>query len=409
MNNQIQAEPEPQAGLNSTLVPTEVQRPVASPGLVTKFGRGLRQLLGRVVRGIFSAVDWVFGAASLVVGLAFLSVIPVLNFLSLGYLLHLSGRVAATGRLRDGFVGVRKASALGNFMAGLWLVMWPVRVVSGMWQDANLITPGGPTARNWRLLLFAVTALTFWHIAWACLRGGRLRHFLWPAPLRFWRWLRDPGQKVAVVNDLVNYCTSLRLPYYFWIGFRGFIGALTWLLVPVGILLLASRLPTGPAALLSLAGGFLLLLTVIYLPFLQTHFARTGQFESLFALREVRGLFCRAPVAFWLASLATLLFALPLYLLKIELPPQELTWLPSLVFVAFIFPARVLTGWAMSRALRREQPRHFIFRWMGRLAVLPVAGVYVLFVYLTQYLSWNGAMSLLEQHAFLVPAPLMGL
>jgi hypothetical protein len=30
-------------------------------------------------------------------------------------------------------------------------------------------------------------------------------------------------------------------------------------------------------------------------------------------------------------------------------------------------------------------------------------------VYFTPYLSWNGAMSLLEQHAFLVPAPLMAL
>ena len=30
---------------------------------------------------------------------------------------------------------------------------------------------------------------------------------------------------------------------------------------------------------------------------------------------------------------------------------------------------------------------------------------YVVFVYLTQYLSWNGSRGLLEQHAFLVPTP----
>jgi hypothetical protein len=96
-----------------------------------------------------------------------------------------------------------------------------------------------------------------------------------------------------------------------------------------------------------------------------------------------------------------------LYLLKIELPPRDLAWLPSLVFVAFILPARLLTGWAVSRGLRHEQPRHAVFRWMGRLAVIPVAIIYVLFVYLTQYVSWNGSVSLLEQHAFLVPAPVI--
>ena len=403
MNNQIEVQ------ADTPSVPAGVHDSVLEIGAGSKSVRWLRDIFQRILRGILSAMDWVFGAASLMVGLASLSVIPVLNFLSLGYLLHSSGRVAATGRLRDGFVGVRKASVLGNFIVGTWLVMWPVRVVSGMWQDANLIAPGSSTARNWRLGLFLVTALTVWHISWACLRGGRLRHFLWPAPWRFWRWLRDPEKKLRILNPVVDYCVSLRLPYYFWLGVRGFVGALAWLLIPVGILLIASKLPTGLAVLLSLAGGFLLFLTVIYLPFLQTHFARTGRFESLFELREVRSLFCRAPLAFWLALLVTLLFALPLYLLKIELTPRELAWLPSLVFVAFIFPARLLTGWAMSRALRHEQPRHFIFRWMGRLAGLPVAGIYVLFVYITQYLSWNGAWSLLEQHAFLVPAPLMGL
>ena len=86
-----------------------------------------------------------------------------------------------------------------------------------------------------------------------------------------------------------------------------------------------------------------------------------------------------------------------------------MAWLPALVFVAFIFPARVLTGWAMSRGLRQEQPRFWLSRWMSRLAAVPVVAAYVLFVWLTQYLSWQGSRSLLEQHAFLVPAPLMGL
>ncbi|HAV64307.1 MAG TPA: hypothetical protein DCY13_18315, partial [Verrucomicrobiales bacterium] len=153
----------------------------------------------------------------------------------------------------------------------------------------------------------------------------------------------------------------------------------------------------------------MLMFVVLYLPFLQTRFAVTGKFHALFEVREVRRLFQRAPIAFWLALLITLLFALPLYLLKIELPPREIAWLPSLLFVVFIFPARLLTGWAMGRALRREQPRHWFLRWTARLAVVPLVFLYALAVYLTQYLSWNGTLSLLEQHAFMVPAPLMGL
>jgi len=70
-----------------------------------------------------------------------------------------------------------------------------------------------------------------------------------------------------------------------------------------------------------------------------------------------------------------------------------------------LLPARLLTGWAVGRARRREQPRHGFFRWTGRLAMIPVVLFYVLFVYLSQYLSWNGSRGLLEQHAFLVPAP----
>jgi hypothetical protein len=354
-----------------------------------------------------SALDWLFGFAAVIVALAACSVIPVLNFLSLGYLLNVSGTVARTGRLRDGFIGVRKASVVGSIAAGVWLVLWPARIVSGFWKDAELIAPGSATAAGWHVAVIVVAVLTFLHIAWACVRGGRLMHFLWPAPRRFLKWLRAPEKFGNVQRVATDYVLGLRLPFYFWLGLRGFAGALLWLIVPVGLLLAATRLPPGGAALLSLPALALLLIAAIHLPFLQAHFAHSGRFSAMFEWREVRARFRRAPLAFWLALLVTLLFAIPLYLLKIELTPRELAWLPSLVFVAFIFPARLLTGWATSRALRREQDRHWTVRWLGRLAIVPVAVAYSLVVYFTPYLSWNGARSLLEQHAFLVPAPLM--
>lgn len=350
--------------------------------------------------------------ATIVVGLAVLSVVPFLNFFSLGYLLEASGRVATTGRFRDGFVGVRKASSLGSLVIGIGLVLLPVLFFAGMWNDASLVDPGGAVAARWKVVLVVSTLMVFGHIIWACLRGGRLRHFLWPAPVRLFRALRQPNPAalLEIGNGAGDWVASLRLPHYFWLGFRGFVAAVMWLAIPVGVLILAAQIRIiGIAAVVNFLGIGLLMIVVLYLPFLQAHFARTDRFEAMFEVRRVRDFFRRAPVAFWFALLITLLFSLPLYLLKIELTPREVAWLPALLFVAFIFPARLLVGWAMSRAVRHEADRHWVFRWLGRLAAVPVVIAYVIFVWATQYLSWHGSLSLLEQHAFLVPAPLMGL
>ena len=94
---------------------------------------------------------------------------------------------------------------------------------------------------------------------------------------------------------------------------------------------------------------------------------------------------------------------------EFEIIPREAAWLPSLVFVAFIGPARLLTGWAYARAARRNEPRHWFFRASARLLMIPSALAYVTIVYFTQFTSWHGIASLYEQHAFLVPVPFLGL
>jgi hypothetical protein len=203
---------------------------------------------------------------------------------------------------------------------------------------------------------------------------------------------------------------SLRLACFFRLGAFGFAGAALWLAGPVLVLMVASGIENpGISFLGSLLGSILLGLVVLYLPMLQTRFARSGRFGEFVDLRAVRHSFRKAPLAFSLALTCTLLFALPLYLLKIELTPDELAWLPNLVFVLFILPARMILGWALSRAERRELPRIWVSRWAARLAALPVVAVYVFVVWFAQYLTWHGSLSLLEQHAFLVPAPLLGL
>jgi hypothetical protein len=117
----------------------------------------------------------------------------------------------------------------------------------------------------------------------------------------------------------------------------------------------------------------------------------------------------RAPFKFWFALSLTLVLAVPLFLLKIELTPAEITWLPALFFVVFGLPARLITGWAMGRAEQREPSPNFLLRWFCRLTALglavPFIFSYVVILFFSQYISWNGTLSLLEQHAFLVPSP----
>ena len=247
------------------------------------------------------------------------------------------------------------------------------------------------------------------HISWAVFRGGRLRSFLWPAPIKLLRRWRQGGMYTSARDRFWNQIIGLRLPYYFSLGLRGFLVALAWLAVPVSILVIGSRLPQGLAILTGLVGGLILLTVLLYLPFLQLNFARARQVADGFRWRVVRDQFCRAPVAFWIALTATLILALPLYLLKAELIPREAAWLPSLVFVLSIFPSRLLAGWAIGRAERRPEPRFFLVRWLARLGILPVVATYVFIVYLTQYVSWYGVWSLYEQHAFLLPVPFLGM
>ena len=58
----------------------------------------------------------------------------------------------------------------------------------------------------------------------------------------------------AVGWALQTYVLGLRLPFYFWLGLRGFAGALAWLIVPAGILFAATRAPVGGAVALVLLG-----------------------------------------------------------------------------------------------------------------------------------------------------------
>lgn len=412
-----------------------------------------------------SVCEWLFGAATLLVGLAVLAGIPVLQFLSLGYLLEASGRVARNRRLRDGFIGVRTAARVGSIALGTFLMFLPLWFISDLWYSAHVIQAGSGLTTGWRVAQIVMTVLIVAHIVavWFC--GGLLRQFFWPllAPFLMAAWLARVvvssnlmrpvfdatlgAVSPRLVQDICNYkpltdwlvpaillkgllsgriyslardgvwdfVVSLRLPYYFWLGLRGFLGAMAWLIVPLLLLIGATELPLPiPLKILSgLLGALMLTGVLLVLPFLQTHFAAQRRASAMLEVGKVLRAFFRSPIAFWLALLITLVFAAPLYLLKIAYTPQQLTWLPSLAFVAMIFPARLLTGWAVGRGMDAERPRNLalsiLFSMFSATAALPVAALFVLIVFLTRYTSWYGPWSLLEQHAFLVPAPFLGL
>ncbi len=368
-----------------------------------------RRFLSKVFYGTLSGAEWLFGLGAMVVTLSVLAALPIIQFLSLGFMLESAARVARSGKIRDGFIGIRVLARIGAAVAMSWLLLLPLRYLSDVAFTAQIINPEGGNAGRLRLVVFLLTLMVGFQIVFSIARGGRIRHFFWPLNfLIVYQQIRKGGAFAKSRDATLAFLVSLSLPYYFSLGFKGFIGGFLWLLVPVSLLAFGqAKTPIAP--LFGFLGAFLLALVVLHLPLLQTQMAVDNRFRTVFDWRKARRAYTRAPWAFSFALLVTLAFALPLYLLKIEVVPQEALWLPTLVFILFIFPARLITGWAVGRSLRRETPRHWFFRWTGRLPLLPAIAIYLLFVFFSQYTSWNGIGSLYEQHAFLLPVPFFGL
>ena len=357
---------------------------------------------------LHSTFETFLGWLSMMVILAIVAVIPILNVISLGYLLEMSTRVSQSGRFRDGMMGFKKAAMIGRILLSSYLCLLPTQLLLELQHAAELTDPQGENHHFFIVLTRVVLFITLFHILWACIRGAKFRHFLWPAPLGFWKWLKEPHSFIPPIRSWLKKLPLALIRDHFILGLKAFIGSILWLILPIGIMIFASFLPPG-GQVLSIPAGFAFMYVILHLPFLQIHLAREKSFKAIFQLKKVRADFKKAPLLSWLALFITLLFATPLYLLKIELTPKEIAWLPSLFFVIFIYPARLFTGWVIFKTKQKEQDSHVIFRWMGKLAVIPILIAYLILVFIAQYLSWNGAFSLLEQHAFLVPAPMLSL
>ena len=143
------------------------------------------------------------------------------------------------------------------------------------------------------------------------------------------------------------------------LGIMGFVGTCLWLLIPTALLVVSTSLDGAGAVTTGLVGSLIAIPVFSILPFLQAHFAFDGKLRRFLEVKTVLKNVGRAPSAHVIALLLTLVFALPLFLLKIEEIPVELLWSLSIVFVVFTWPARIIVGWAYAQGTKREKPH----RW----------------------------------------------
>ena len=407
----------------------------------------------------FDFFSWIasrlFGICSVVFMLAVAANIPIVQFLSYGYLLEVTGRLARKRPMRESLIGLQKSTRVGSYLLGTWLCLIPVRLISKFSYDAFLIDPSSQQTTFMRALLLVGFAGTILHVtmAWVC--GGKLRYFFWPivAPFSFAVWISRKFAGAAwfrkilkvtvgwmsphLVDDICNakpisdwfvpaivfnrmrsgelytsardgfwtFVASLNLMYYLKFGLKGFIGTLIWLIIPTA-LLVASTSWEGPAAVLAGLFGVAYAIPVFaMLPFLQAHFAVDGRLSRFWEIKQVWKNIGRAPLAHLIGLLLMLVFALPLFLTKIEQIPTELLWSLSLVFIVFTWPAKWIIGWAYRRGAQRDRPVRWWVRYPVSLVAFPLTLIFTAILFFSRYITWNGATSLIENHVFLLPAP----
>jgi len=370
-------------------------------------------IIRRCLRGFVRFLRNGFDFASLVGLLAVCAAVPIVQLVTLGYLLSVAGRIASGSTVREALSGLRQAGKIGLAVVALFILSIPTQVLANWEAVSAIVEPGRPVTDWLRRGAIATSLLAMAYLSWAWIRGGRLVHYLWPQPLRFLRSGWRPSTWRDGPDRFWEFTSTLELPRLFWLGLRGALATLVWL-APAMVIILANR--NGETGLAGLVGAIALMalgIVMMYLPMLQVNFATENRVRGMYRVRQARDDFRRAPWAWFAAMVIGLLFApIPLYLLKIEAIPQEVVWLPCLVFVALMLPARIVQGLAIRRARSKpEIPKGkwaALSRWMVRLMMPAVVGIYLIFVYVSQYTSWNGLETWIQQHAILVPFPFLG-
>lgn len=147
-------------------------------------------MLPNPLRHPLRCVAWLvrtpFSIAVLIAALAVVAAIPVASIFVLGYLLEVEGRIARSGRLRDGFPLLSLAPRIGSIVAGVLLWLTPLFFTAGMAADAALIDPAGPSAARWQTAKIVLGMLIVVHLCLALARGGSFGCFFRPLKNLLW-------------------------------------------------------------------------------------------------------------------------------------------------------------------------------------------------------------------------------
>jgi lipid-A-disaccharide synthase-like uncharacterized protein len=333
----------------------------------------------------------------------------VLNLLALGWMLDAEGRVARSGRLRDGLPWLRVVPRLGVVAIGVWTWLLVARLVAAAADDAALVDPGSVTAAAWERARVIVAILVAIHLLFALAAG--------PSPMAFLRPIRNLRRVVAAARagtlwrdgtaafqrllDVLAPAATFRL------GLGGFLGGLVWVAAPT-VLFVAARTSDRPLApLVSVIGGILLAVTLMWVPFLQARYAATGHLAAFLDLGAVREWFRRAPLAMLAALVLLLGLTLPLHLLKVAVPPRDAVWLLTPLFVLLILPGRLAVGWAAARAADRPGRAWLVTRIVAGIGCWVALAAYLGILFLTPVLAALGTRVLFDHHAVLLPTPFL--
>ena len=366
-------------------------------------------LLRHPLKAAFWVIRMVFGIACLVLFLAIIAAVPIVNFIALGYLLDVEGRVARTGKIRLAFPLLDIAPRLGTIVIGVALWLIPLFLLAGAAADAHLIDPGGSSDRNLHLISRLAAIAIAVHLCLALARGGTFWCFVRPLKNAIWlyRQIRAGGYLDRAAGHVSDFFASLKLGKNFSLGLRGFLGALIWLIIPSTMFAAASSPEGGQggAVAVTLLGGLILVIVLGWLPLLQAHFAAENRFRAMFELKTVRRKFKRSPLLWMLSLVIVYLLSLPLYLFKVAALPRDAIWGITLIFVATIYPTKILLGWVYHRASAKTKNAWFGWRWLSRTLILPLLAVYVFILFFTQFIGVHGNRVLMEHHLFLLPVP----
>ncbi len=366
------------------------------------------------VRRPFHSMLWLMqvmvGMGFLIGLLAVLAAIPGLSLLTLGYLLTAEAQVGRSGRIRDGFPLLAVSARTGTILLMVALFLLPVQLLAVESAARGIIVDGSPLSPAGLLRIkFWMQTILFFHLLLAVANGGSFSSFF--RPVRNVRRLVN-GISDGKYFESVNLWTERLLEVFQpWAtiktAVRGLVGALMWLVIPTA-LLAASTSPRenpGPAVVVSVIGGLLLIPVAAWLPLLQAHQAVTGRFAAIFEIGTVRQIINRVPVRWLIATTLLYALALPLYFTKIRLPAEDAMWLVTPLFVLLTYPTRIMMGWVYGTG--RQQPANawFGIRWTAKLVMIPLLAIYVLMLFATPMISEVGRAAIFENHAFLLPVP----